>query len=59
MKTYGNLPINDLGIWRPMLTCPLIIWHMETYGNLPINDLGIWRPMVTCSLMIWAYGDLC
>ncbi len=41
METYGNLLINDLGIWRPMLTCPLIIWHMETYGNLSINDLGI------------------
>ncbi len=58
METYGNLSINDLGIWRPIVTCPLMIWALETYGNLPINDLGILRHMVTCPLMIWAYEDL-
>ncbi len=57
METYCNLSINDLGLWRHMVTFPLMIWAYGDYDNLSINDLGLWRHMVTFPLMIWAYGD--
>ncbi len=41
METNGNLPINDLGTRRPMVTCPLMIWaHGDKWYH---NYMDIWK----------------